>query len=199
MAGWQFTKHKGFMDIKGATPGYSAYLSRFTDPNELVCVTLLANTEGLDLTDLARRIAAAYEASLGSGYDPAQTSTYESVWSVKETVARLEQNIKDAHGQIFGYYDHQKNAQQVGLQMLPAEVVVFGNPSAGTQLMQERPGVASALPIRVAVWENARGETWVSYANFDRLASRYDIHNTQVIEKMKAAVEELVRKSSSAY
>ncbi len=199
MAGWQFTKHKGFMDIKGNAPGYSAYLSRFTDPNELVCVTLLANTENVDLTDLARRIAAAYDATLGSGNDPAQTSTYESVFDVKETVARLEKNIKAGNGQVFGHYDHQANAQQAGLPLRPTEVIVFGNPAAGTKLMQEQPGIASELPIRVSVWEDERGRTWVSYNNFDRLAERYGIHDVQTIAKMKNAVAELVRKSSSAY
>jgi uncharacterized protein (DUF302 family) len=187
------------MDIKGNAPGYSAYLSRFTDPSELVCVTLLANTEGVDLTDLARRIAAAYDSSLGSGNDPAQTSTYESVFGVKETVARLEQNIKANGGQVFAHYDHQANAQQVGLTMRPTEVIVFGNPSAGTKLMQDQPGISSELPIRVAVWEDERGSTWVSYTNFDRLAERYGINDKQVIEKMKNGVAELVRKSSSAY
>jgi len=199
MAGWQFTKHKGFMDIKGSAPGYSAYLSRFTDPNELVCVTLLANTEGVDLTDLARRIAAAYDATLGSGNDPAQMATYESVFGVKETVARLEKNIKAANGQIFAHYDHQMNAEQVGLNMRPTEVIVFGNPTAGTQLMLQQPGIASELPLRVAVWEDQRGRTWVSYNNFDRIAERYGLHDSQIIANMKAGVAELVRKSSSAY
>ena len=199
MAGWQFTKHKGFMDIKGDAPGYSAYLSRFTDPDELVCVTLLANTEGVDLTDLARRIAAAYEAPLGSGNDPAQTSSYESVFSVKDTVARLEKNIKAGGGQVFAHFDHQANAQQVGLTMRPTEVIVFGNPNAGTKLMQEQPGIASELPLRVAVWEDERGRTWVSYTNFDRLGERYGIKDTQTFEKMKKAVAELVRKSASVY
>ena len=57
MAGWEFTRHPGFMEIKGSAPGFNAYLSRFTAPADLVCVTLLANREGLDLTVLARDIA----------------------------------------------------------------------------------------------------------------------------------------------
>ncbi len=46
MAGWQFPHHKGLMDIKGGIPGFSSYICRFTDPAELVCVTLTANREG---------------------------------------------------------------------------------------------------------------------------------------------------------
>ena len=35
-------------DIKGGVPGFSSYICRFTDPSELVCVTLTANKEGVD-------------------------------------------------------------------------------------------------------------------------------------------------------
>ena len=66
MAGWEFTRHPGFMEIKGSSPGFSAYLSRFTAAEDLVCVTLLANKEGLDLTELARDIADSYKAGLGA-------------------------------------------------------------------------------------------------------------------------------------
>src|SRR6185436_18511082 len=39
-AGWRFPKHKGLMDIEGSGAGFSCYLARFTDPGELLCVTL---------------------------------------------------------------------------------------------------------------------------------------------------------------
>lgn len=65
MAGWQFPHHKGLMDIKGGIRGFSSYICRFTDPSELVCVTLTANREGVDLTNLARRIAGALDPKLG--------------------------------------------------------------------------------------------------------------------------------------
>src|SRR5213083_1292993 len=55
----------GLMYIVGHANGQSAFLSRFTAASELVCVTLLANKEGLDLTQLARRIAGAYDNRLG--------------------------------------------------------------------------------------------------------------------------------------
>ena len=64
-AGWRFPKHTGLMDIEGNVPGYSCYLARFTAPTELLCVTLCGNRDGVDFTDLGRRIAGAFDPKLG--------------------------------------------------------------------------------------------------------------------------------------
>lgn len=94
MAGWQFYNHNGLMDIKGNVSGHSAFLSRFTDASELVCVTLLANKEGVDLTNLGRRIAAAFDSDkMGTGANDNLLYTYESQFSVPETMTRIEQTL----------------------------------------------------------------------------------------------------------
>ncbi|WP_460908252.1 serine hydrolase [Paraburkholderia jirisanensis] len=199
VAGWQFTGHKDFMDIKGTVPGFSAYLSRFTDKEELVCVTVLANQQNVDLTDLARRIAAAYDATLGSDVDPQTQVTYESVFDVAQTTARLEQNIKAAGGKVFASLDQQANAEQAGLSLRPTRLIVFGNPKAGTKAMQSSITAAADLPLRIAVWKDAQNQVWIGYDNLDELAKRDGIKDEAVIDQMKASVEEIVRKSASVY
>jgi len=61
---WDFPGHPGLMVTTGSGQGFSSLLSRYTDAKELLCVTLLANQEGLDLQPLAERIAAAYDANI---------------------------------------------------------------------------------------------------------------------------------------
>jgi len=199
VAGWQFTVHKGFMDIKGSVPGFSAYLSRFTDKDELVCVTVLANEQNVDLTELSRRIAAAYDVTLGSGVNPKTQETYASVFDVNETTARLEQNIKAAGGKIFASLDQQANGSQAGLSLRPTRVIIFGNPKAGTKVMQGSVAAAADLPLRIAVWKDDFNETWIGFENLDALAKRDGVKDTALIGQMKAAVEEIVRKSASVY
>src|SRR5581483_4965597 len=70
MGAWRFPGRKGLMYVAASANGQSAFLSRFTDPGELVCVTLLANQQGLDLTQLARQIAGAYDPRLGPPLSP---------------------------------------------------------------------------------------------------------------------------------
>ena len=198
MAGWEFTQH-GFMEIKGNSTGFSSYLSRFTAADELVCVTLLTNKEGVDLTDLARVIADAYKSGLGGETDPAKVVAQESKYNVAETVARIKANLVAQEVPVFATFDHGANAQGTGLSLRPTQVVVFGNPKVGTKLMQERQSAAMDLPLRVSVWQDERNRVWVGYQNMDDLGATYGIKDKATLAAMGQFVSELVSKSANVY
>ncbi|MFQ3670209.1 MAG: serine hydrolase domain-containing protein [Verrucomicrobiia bacterium] len=61
---WTFPGRPGLMTLTGSASGCSSFLSRYTAPEELLCVTLLANRPNLPLAPLAARIAAAFDARL---------------------------------------------------------------------------------------------------------------------------------------
>lgn len=200
MAGWQFYGHKGLMDIKGEAPGHSAFLSRFTDASELVCVTLLANKGGVDLTNLARRIAASFDnTKLGTGANEDNLYTLESQFSVDETVANLERGLKELNVPLFAKFDHAANAQNVSLEMKPNQVLVFGSPKVGTALMIENPSFSIELPLRISVWEDNKGSVWVSFPQMENLAARYGLKDNQIVQKMQVLLQRLATKSSSVY
>ena len=67
------------MDIRGDVPGFSCHLSRFTDPSELLCVTLCCNKGGVELSELARRIAGAFDRKIAP---PVSPNTLRSVLGV---------------------------------------------------------------------------------------------------------------------
>ena len=87
---WYFPGHPGLMVVTGSGDGFSSLLSRFTRSDELVCVTLLANREGLDLTQLARTIAGAYDTRLGPPARLARLRVQQSPYPISDTLARLE-------------------------------------------------------------------------------------------------------------
>ena len=63
----------------------------------------------------------------------------------------------------------------MGLEMQEAQVLIFGNPKAGTPLMIASPLLALELPLKVLVWQGSDGRTWVSYTSSAYLAARYSI------------------------
>lgn len=200
VAGWQFYNHKGLMDIKGNVSGHSTFLSRFTDASELVCVTLLANKEGVDLTNLGRRIAAAFDNSkIGTGANDNLLYTYESQFSVAETMARIEQTLKTTGIPVFAKFDHGKNAEEVGLKLLPNQVIVFGSPKVGTKLMQDNPSISIELPLKISVWEDKDGSVWATFPQMKSMAAAYGLEGEPVIGKMQDLLEKIVIQSASVY
>lgn len=200
MAGWQFYSHKGLMDIKGNVSGHSAFLSRFTDASELVCVTLLANKEGVELTNLGRKIAAAFDSrKMGTGANDNLMYTYESQFGVDETMARIEQTLQTMGIPVFAKFDHGKNAEEVGLKLLPNQVIVFGSPKVGTALMQENPSISIELPLRISVWEDKNGSVWATFPQMKMMAANYGMENNPVIGKMQELLEKIVTTSASQY
>ena len=198
-AGWQFYKHRGLMDIKGSVPGYSSFLSRFTHPDELVCVTLLANKEGVDFTNLGRRIAGAFGDLLSTNYDDNKLFLLEGQFPVSETVRRLEMELSDRNIPLFAKFDHAENAAKAGLELRPTTVLVFGSPKVGTGLMQADQSISLELPLRISIWEDESGSTWLAFPRLLPLASEYGLSDHPAVSKMQLLMENLVRRAANIY
>ena len=199
MAGWQFYHHKGLMDIKGTSSGFSSCLGRFTDPSELLCVTLLANKEGIDFTNLARRIASAFNSSLQSGGDDRNLFLRESAFGVDETMTRIEAELKRRDIPVFAKFDHAQNAKEVNLELRPTRVIVFGSPAVGTDLMQADQSISLELPLRISVWEDAKGSVWVAFPRMGKLMVAYGQEGSPTAFRIQSLLEEIAAKACSAY
>ena len=64
-------------------------------------------------------------------------------------------------------------AASVGLTLRPTEALVFGNPRAGTPLMQAVQTMGIDLPLRALVWRDEAGATWLGYNDPAWLARRH--------------------------
>jgi len=199
VAGWQFYHHRGLMDIKGSLPGYSCFLSRFTHSEELVCVTLLANREGVDFTNLGRRIAGAFGDLLSTNYDDNRLFLYESQFSAEKTVRRLEEELGRRGIPVFAKFDHAENARQAGLALRPTTVLAFGSPKVGTGLMQLDQSISLELPLRVSVWEDEAGSTWLAFPRTEGVAEAYGLEGNQTLSGMQKLLEAVVRAAGSLY
>jgi uncharacterized protein (DUF302 family) len=76
---------------------------------------------------------------------------------------------------IFAHIDHAEGAKKEGLLLRPTQVLIFGNPRAGTPLMQKQQIIGLDLPLRVLVWEDEAGKAWLAYHRPEHLARRYEV------------------------
>jgi len=81
----------------------------------------------------------------------------------KETMDRLEAEIRTKGLTIFARIDHAAGAEKVGLQLAPTNLIIFGNARGGTPLMQSAQTVGIDLPLKILVWQDAANNTWLSY------------------------------------
>ncbi len=79
------------------------------------------------------------------------------------TLDRIEVAIARYGMAVFARIDHGAAAEKADMELRPTVVLLFGNPRAGTPLMQQTPTIAIDLPIRMLVWEDAQGVTWLAY------------------------------------
>ncbi len=71
--------------------------------------------------------------------------------------------------------EHDANAARVGLTLDPTKLVVFGNPSLGTGLMQTRRSVALDLPQKILVDQSGDGPTIITWNDPTWVAERHDV------------------------
>lgn len=101
--------------------------------------------------------------------------TIESGHSVDETVRKLKQILETRGVRLFALIDHSGAAEDVGLMMPPARVLIFGNPKAGTPLMIASPTIAIDLPLKLLVWEDSGGKVKISYNDPAYLQERHSL------------------------
>ena len=101
--------------------------------------------------------------------------TVASAHTVKDTFDRLETSLKAAGITVFARIDHAAGARSVGLELRPTEVLIFGNPKAGTPLMQAVQTIGLDLPLKVLAWQDAASKVWLTYADMAWLARRHGL------------------------
>jgi uncharacterized protein (DUF302 family) len=125
-------------------------------------------------------------------------TSIRSSFDPKETMDRLEAEIRAQRMTVFARIDHAGEAAAVGLKLAPTELLIFGNARAGTPLMQSVQTVGIDLPLKVLVWEDAGGKTWLSYNEPSWIARRHGVRNAeQVVSKMGAALSAMARKAAN--
>jgi uncharacterized protein (DUF302 family) len=114
---------------------------------------------------------------------------------VEPTVERLRGILQAKGVTLFAFVDHSGGAEKVGMKMLPAKLLVFGNPKAGTPLMRAAPSIALDLPLKILIWEDSDGRVWLSYNSPAYLQERHAVpadllHTLQVVEALAAEAAE---------
>jgi uncharacterized protein (DUF302 family) len=104
--------------------------------------------------------------------------TKRSSFGPEETMKRIEADVKAKGLAVFAHVDHAAGAASVGLQLRPTDLLIFGNAKGGTPLMQSVQSIGIDLPLKMLVWQDADGATWVSYNDPAWLTHRHGLDDS---------------------
>ncbi len=126
-------------------------------------------------------------------------TTVASSFSPKETMDRLEAKIRAKGMSVFARVDHAAGAAEAGLELRPTNLIIFGNARGGTPLMQASQTAGIDLPLKVLVWQDAAGKTWLSYNEPSWIVQRHGLGvRAEIIDKLAAALSVMSRTATNA-
>lgn len=123
-----------------------------------------------------------------------------SKFGPKETMDRLAAAVTTRGISIMARIDHAAAAAAIGMELRPTEVLIFGNPRAGTPLMQAVQTAGIDLPLKALVWQDEGGATWLAYNDPRWLAERHgiDARSEQTLHAMAHALAAVAKEAAAA-
>ena len=117
-----------------------------------------------------------------AGWTETQVTTKISPRSVSATVSRLTGILAAKGMKVFAVIDQSEEARGAGLRLRETTLVIFGNPAAGTPVMDAAPLAALDLPLKVLIWADG-SRTNVTYYSPGTIAERYGL-NAELAAKL---------------
>lgn len=106
--------------------------------------------------------------------------TRQSLYSVKESIDRFQELLAAKGILIFARIDQRAEARKVGLDLPATELLLFGNPRAGTPVMEAYPLAALDLPLKLLAWTHDNATVWLTYNDAAYLGERYGLPQEMV-------------------
>ncbi len=130
---------------------------------------------------------------------PAGLTVASSGYGPKETMDRLEAAVASRGMAVLARIDHAAAAAKAGMELRPTEVLIFGNPKAGTPLMQATQTTGIDLPLKALVWQDEAGKTWLAYNDPTWLAKRHgaDAGMERVLGAMTEALAAVAKEATT--
>jgi uncharacterized protein (DUF302 family) len=127
-------------------------------------------------------------------------TTIQSSFGPKDTMNKLEAAVQAKGMTVFARIDHAAGATAAGLSLRPTEVLIFGNAKGGTPLMNSVQTIGLDLPLKALVWQDASGDTWLSYNEPAWLVKRHGVgaETEPAVNNMAAALSAVAKAATTA-
>jgi uncharacterized protein (DUF302 family) len=91
------------------------------------------------------------------------------------TVAAIKADVAAKGIRFFTEIDQSALGAEASLPIGRSTLILFGNPPLGVQFLQSNPYAGLDWPVRMLVLEDANGQVWIAWSDFNWIADRYGI------------------------
>ena len=113
-----------------------------------------------------------------------------------ETIARALASLEQHGVPLVARIDHAAAARTAGIALPPTELLIFGDPRAGTPLMCAERSVAIDLPLKLLVQSDSDGRVHLLYNDPAWIARRHRLSSDEpdrLIQTMQELLAAIVR------
>lgn len=117
------------------------------------------------------------------------TRDFNDTWNALIDILEKNDDIK-----IVAELDYKANAADVDMELRPTRLIMFGNPTLGTPLMQSAMSTGLELPQKILLWQDEDGEVNISYnaPEFLRFRHGFTGRSTE-LETISTALDNLAK------
>jgi uncharacterized protein (DUF302 family) len=126
--------------------------------------------------------------------------TLRSARGPEDTMNRCEAEVRAMGMKVFAHIDHAAVAAAAGLPLRPTDLLIFGNIRSDLPLLQAVQTIAIDLPLKILVWQDASGATWLSYNDPTWLVRRHTVDSgaDPSLHAMAAALATVVASATTS-
>lgn len=110
---------------------------------------------------------------------------------VTTTIDRLAAAVENAGAKVFARVDHAAGAANIGADLRPTTMLMFGNPKLGTPALQAAQTSGLDLPLRALAYEDADGQVHLVYHAPSGLTAHGVPADAEVLKRMAGALDKL--------
>jgi uncharacterized protein (DUF302 family) len=112
----------------------------------------------------------------------------KSAVAMPEAIGRIKADIAAKGIKFFSEIDQSKLAAEAGIKLRSSTLLLFGNPSLGTQFITSNPNAGLDWPVRLLLTQDDNGEVWAVWTDFEWIARRHNIKDRVAQFKMATEV-----------
>ena len=116
---------------------------------------------------------------------------YQSSKNIENSQKVIVDNLSKKNYKYIDTYNHEKDALALKQMLYPTVTLELNNPKISTKLISCNPSIAQDLPIRIALYNDIKGKTYISYTDPEYWSLKHNVKDATCINLLLVTKRDL--------